>query len=792
MSYTPDHKRMAKNTALLYFRMFLMMCITLYTSRVVLRALGIEDYGIYNVVGGVVLLFSFINDGMTVSTLRFLTFELGRGDRERLHAVFSTSINIHLLISLLIILLGETVGLWFLLEKMVIPPERMTAALWCYQFSIFTAVVTIMSFPYYAAIVAHEKMSAFAYISILDATLKLLLVYLLMAFSYDRLILYGILFACEKVMIRMIYNIYCVRNFEECHYKWIHQKGLFKEMVSFAGWNVWGNFAYVAVLQGINILLNLFFGPSVNAARAVSLQVQGAVSQFAKNFQMAINPQITKSYSSGQINHVYDLIYMSSKITFYLLLILCIPLITETPEILRFWLRDYPDYSVAFIRVMLLTLIVELFSNPLSTSIEATGEIKKYSLVNGSLILLILPIAYLALWLGCNPWSVFIVQFCVAVVACLVRLYIVMYRIKMSIMDYCMKVIRPCVMVLLLSSITPFVMKFIGGTGLLYAILTIFLTILAIIFVSFMVGLNYVERTLIKSFFKNKFRKRKKTPEECSSCEGESQQKTSTVQPMTLQDLPKGEPIPKVIHYCWFGGNPLPELAQKCIASWRKFLPDYEIKEWNEKNFDVYQATYVEEAYRLKKYAHVSDYARFWILYHYGGIYFDTDVEVIRPLDDILARGSFLGFECQEGTLVDNPNGNMAAGLGMGVAKGHPFFGQMVEYYNHIHFVCWNGKSTGNVTPHATQFLDFKHKQILEGGIVYVNDLLIYPEEYFCPLNYYTNELNITENTRTIHHYMASWVDKLNRWQSLCKRTRFLSVRARCLLNHLILKKQKQ
>ncbi len=242
--------------------------------------------------------------------------------------------------------------------------------------------------------------------------------------------------------------------------------------------------------------------------------------------------------------------------------------------------------------------------------------------------------------------------------------------------------------------------------------------------------------------------------------------------------------IPKVIHYCWFGGNPLPDLAVKCIASWRKYLPDYEIKEWNEHNFNINQAPYIAEAYRLRKYGHVSDYARFWILYHYGGIYFDTDVEVIRPLDDILARGSFMGFECQEGTPFDNPNGNMAAGLGMGVPKGHPFFKHMVDYYNQIHFVRWNGKCTGNVTPHVTQFLDYDHKQILSGGVVYVNNLLVYPIEYFCPLNYYTKELNITENTRTIHHYMASWVDKLSRWQSLQQRLKYIYIRIICMIIH--------
>ena len=242
--------------------------------------------------------------------------------------------------------------------------------------------------------------------------------------------------------------------------------------------------------------------------------------------------------------------------------------------------------------------------------------------------------------------------------------------------------------------------------------------------------------------------------------------------------------IPKIIHYCWFGGNPLPELAQKCLASWKKFLPEYEIKEWNEHNFDVYQAPYIAEAYKLKKYAHVSDYARFWILYHYGGIYFDTDVEVIRPLDDLLAKGSFVGFECQEGTPLDNPNGNLNPGLGVAVPPKHPFFQTMLDFYNHHHFAKWNGKNSGNITHKVTRFIDYAHKEVLEGGIIRVNDLLVYPIEYFCPLNYYTGEMNMTENTRTIHHYMASWVKKGTRLQGLIERTKFICVRILCMLKH--------
>ena len=240
--------------------------------------------------------------------------------------------------------------------------------------------------------------------------------------------------------------------------------------------------------------------------------------------------------------------------------------------------------------------------------------------------------------------------------------------------------------------------------------------------------------------------------------------------------------IPKVIHYCWFGGKPLPELARKCIASWKKFLPDFEIKEWNESNFDVYRTKFTREAYWLRHYAHVSDYARFWILYHYGGIYFDTDVELIRPMDDIIAKGTFMGFECQEGTPADNPEGNVNPGLGMGVYPGHPFLRQVLDYYDQAHFARWNGKITANVTLLTTRFLDFSKKERLDGGIIRANGMLIYPEEYFCPVNYYTKETKMSSNTRTIHHYMASWTTPGGSLRNLKERLRFILTRLRSTL----------
>ena len=499
MAYTPSNSRMIKNTFLLYFRMALMMCINLYTSRIVLHTLGVEDYGIFNVVGGVIVMFSFISDGMMASTQRFLTFELGNGNKERLHAIFITSLHIHIILAIITIVVGETVGLWFVLEKMVIPPERMVAALWCYHLSILTIVLTILYYPYISAIVAHEKMSSFAYIAILDAVLRLLLVYLLLVFDYDRLILYAILYAGEKVLIRMVYNFYCIRHFEECKYKWIFQKSLFKEMGSFAGWSMGGHIAYAGYTHGLNLLLNVFFGPVVNAARAVAVQAQASVSQFALNFQMAINPQITKTYASGQLDEMHQLVFRGTRLTFCLMLILCLPLIVETPMVLGIWLKEVPEGSVTFLRILLVILIVQHCQSPLATSMAATGKVKRYELVVSGLMLTILPISYVVLRMGGQPWSVFAVYLAILILSYAAIFYVVLPMIKLKLVDYIKHAVKPCVTVLFLSLIVPALLKLQPERSLLISFITIGLTVISTGFLCFKYGLDEELRDLIKN-----------------------------------------------------------------------------------------------------------------------------------------------------------------------------------------------------------------------------------------------------------------------------------------------------
>lgn len=315
-----NNVRLAKNTLLLYFRMLFMMLVNLYTSRVVLNTLGVEDFGIYNVVGGIISSFAFINGAMASSTQRYLTFELEKGNIKKMREIFSVSLIIHISIAALIFIISETIGMWFLKTHMTIPIERLNAAYWVYHFSMLSLVIIIVGVPYNAVIVSHEKMKAFAFISIIEAVLKLCIVYILQTVDYDKLKIYSILHFLIQLLTRLTYINYCKNNFLETHFKIQIQKrniALAKEMSGFAGWNLFGNFAAMTFIQGLNILLNVFFGPTVNAARGIAVQVQGVVSQFFTNFQMAINPQITKSYASGNVHYLHRLIYSSSKFTFF-------------------------------------------------------------------------------------------------------------------------------------------------------------------------------------------------------------------------------------------------------------------------------------------------------------------------------------------------------------------------------------------------------------------------------------------------------------------------------------------
>ena len=470
-----NNKRIAKNTLLLYFRMLVTMAVSLYTSRVVLNILGVEDFGIYNVVGGIVAMFGFINGSMTSATQRYLTFELGQNNRAQLTKVFSTSLSIHGIISFLIIVLAETVGLWFLWNKMQIPADRMNAAFWVFQCSVAASVIMIMSVPYNAAIIAHERMSAFAYISIIEVSLKLLIVCFLRYFHTDKLILYAALIVIVQFLIRLCYSWYCNRHFNETKYRWSWDKGLFKEMTGFASWNMFGSLAAITFTQGLNLLLNMFFGPVVNAARGIAVQAQTAIGQFSSNFQTALNPQITKSYATGDMEYMHGLIFRSAKFSFFLLLLLSLPVLIETKAILTLWLKIVPDHTVVFLRIMLCTTWVYAVSNPLITAASATGKIKLYQSVVGGLLLLILPISYLCLRFGLPAYSVFIVHFVMEITAQFARLLMLRRMIRVSLREYFAKVIWSISKVTAIALAVPLAVAYWQPGEGIWNLLTIFL-----------------------------------------------------------------------------------------------------------------------------------------------------------------------------------------------------------------------------------------------------------------------------------------------------------------------------
>ena len=492
-----SNKRIAKNTFFLYFRMILLMAISLYTSRVVLATLGIEDYGIYNVVGGFIGLLAFLNGAMSGSTQRFITVELGRGSTEALQKVFSSCVIAHSMIALLVFVIAETIGLWFVIEKMVIPEERMTAAMIVYQCSVITAVVQIMSYPYNADIIAHERMSAFAYISIYEAFANLGVAFLIKIGNFDRLALYAIALLLVKVSVRMIYGIYCRRHFIETSAKTSIDKTLIRQIFAFTGWNLWGGMAGTLMGQGINVLLNLFFGPVINAARGIAGQVQSAVQIFATNFQMAMNPQIMKTYAVGEMEAMHSLLFRSAKFSFILLLCIMLPLTIEIDFVLDLWLEEVPTYTNVFVILTLCICMIDSVSNPFMTASAATGNVKVYQSVVGGILMAIVPIAYVVLKMGGNPYSVFIVHLIVGLIAFSARLIIVKNLIKLSVREYFMKVIVPCSLVLLPSLAFAVLMKHLMPEGLMYSLANITLIIIATAVVSVSLGLSRSERVFL-------------------------------------------------------------------------------------------------------------------------------------------------------------------------------------------------------------------------------------------------------------------------------------------------------
>lgn len=396
-------ENIAKNTLMLFFRMAITMFISLYTSRILLAALGVDDFGISNVVGGIIGFFGFIIYSMQTAIQRFLTVAMGKGDIKEVQHVFSIGIFIHAAFSLAVLLGGETVGLWFLENKLVIPEERLEAAFWIYQFCIAGTIISLMSIPFTAEVIAHEKMSAFAYLSILNTGLNFLIAFSLQYSPADKLITFGFLGLCTNILNITLYIIYCKRRFEECVLTVKVPKKLLKEMVSFAGWDFFGVLAYCVSTQGATLMLNMFFGPSVNAARAIAQTVLEKTKSFSNNFTTALNPAISKSYGANEHEYMNKLLFSGSKLVFILVATISLPLFIETPYLLKLWLTVVPEYTVTFIQILLIQSVFLTMWNPLFTAGLATGKIKQFGLKTSICNILKMPVCYLLLLQGFSP-----------------------------------------------------------------------------------------------------------------------------------------------------------------------------------------------------------------------------------------------------------------------------------------------------------------------------------------------------------------------------------------------------
>ena len=423
-----NKKRVAKNTMMLYLRMLFYMAVSLYTSRVVLQTLGIEDFGIFNVVGGVLSMLGFLNASLTGSTSRFITFALGKNDYSLLRKTFAGNSNLHFGLAIFIVVIAETIGLWFLNTQLIIPENRIVAANWIYQASIISAFIGIAQMPYSSIIVAHEKMNIYAYMGILEVSLKLLIVYLLIISPFDKLISYSFLYASVSVLINFMYAFYCHKNFSECRHKLFWDREFYKELLTFSGWTLYSTLSWMFKGQGVNMLLNIFFGPVVNAARSIAFQVNSAVKSFISNFSTAFNPQITKLYAAGEYTELYQSIIQYSKISFLLLFFLTLPILMETQFILGLWLGIVPEYVVLFTRLVLIESLIEVLGTAMTYGISASGKIARYQILNGTVNLLNLPLSYLLLKLGFGASTVFIVS----ILTSLIILFVTMYYAKKS------------------------------------------------------------------------------------------------------------------------------------------------------------------------------------------------------------------------------------------------------------------------------------------------------------------------------------------------------------------------
>lgn len=504
MTNSENNNRIAKNTALLYLRMLISMLVSLYTSRIVLNTLGFENFGIYNVIGGVVVMFTFLNEAMISSTQRFLNFELGKKNYEKVGQVFSTSMTIHIGIAFVILFFAETIGLWFVNYKLNIPLNRINAANWVYQLSILGTLISVIRVPYNAAIIAYERMSFYAYLSILEVLLRLILVLLLTIGKFDKLILYAILVDVVVIIVLFAYKFYCNRNLKICNYRPKRDIKLFKELSAFSGWSLLGGLSNMGASQGVNILINIFFGVTVNAAVGIANNINAVIFQFVSNFQTAFNPQIVKSYASGNNEYFYSLIIRGSKFSFFLLLGISLPILLNTDFILKLWLGSIPEYTVIFTQLTILTLLVDAINGPLWISAQATGKIRVYQITVSTIIMLNLPTAYFFLKMGFNPQTVVVISIISKLILTFYRVLFLNGQIKFFANKFLSNVILPIILVLFFCIPIPYVLAkiyFKNADWISFLSISL-ISIITSISAIYYLGLTKSEKALVMTFIK--------------------------------------------------------------------------------------------------------------------------------------------------------------------------------------------------------------------------------------------------------------------------------------------------
>ena len=491
MQEKTNNKTIAKNTLFLYFRMMFTMVISLFTSRIILQKLGVDDYGIYQAVGGVVGFLSFINGALATGSSRFLTYALGEGNAEKLKRTFSTTLNIHIIISISVSIVAETIGLWFLYHKMVIAPERMTAAVYTYHLSILTAVFTLTQVPYNATIVAHEKMSIYAYMSIFEVSAKLLVCYLLAIGGFDRLMMYATLLLSVQVGIMCFYRFYCSRHFDEARFSFSFDKKIFREIAGFSGWSMFASTSIALNSQGVLILLNMFFAPAVVAARAISLQVNRAANQFVANVRQAANPQIVKKYAAGDYEGSKHLLLESTKYSYYMMYLIALPVCLLAYPLLKLWLGIVPEYTVPFLQIVIVQSLFQVFDTSFYTALYAKGRLRENALTSPTLGLLIFPITYAFFKLGYSPlilsWTSLAVY---AILGMVQKPWLIM-----KIVDYTWKeiwsVYRSCLIVTVASLPIPIIIyKLVDTSQIVYFILLGLVCLISVALSSFFFGID--------------------------------------------------------------------------------------------------------------------------------------------------------------------------------------------------------------------------------------------------------------------------------------------------------------